>query len=56
MKKTVVELSEVEKAKAILEAEEKNKQEAFAKEINEVCEKHGYVLAVDSQIIINKKI
>ena len=45
----------VEEAKKILAEEEKSKQEAFKKELEEVCEKHGYVLDVISQIILKKK-
>lgn len=47
--------TEVEKAAKVLATAEKEKQESFAKEINEVCEKHGYVLDVVSQIVIKKK-
>jgi len=47
--------TELEKAQALLASIEKEKQEAFAKEINAICEKHGYTLQVQSQIVTVKK-
>lgn len=42
-------------AKSVLETAEKEKQVAFIKEINELSEKHGYILDVVSQIVVKKK-
>ena len=48
------EVNEVEKAQQILAKVEQEKREAFAKEIDEVCKKHGFRLDVVSQIVANK--
>lgn len=50
----IKEPTEVEKAQAVLEADEKIKQETFVKELDDLCKKHRYALQAQSQIVLNK--
>lgn len=46
-----VELTEVEKAQALIEQEKRERAEAFAKELDELCQKYNCTLTV-GQIMI----
>lgn len=48
------EKTELEKAKDLLAKAEKEKTDLFQKEYEELCRKHGYIIDVQTMMVIKK--
>jgi len=48
------EKTELEKAQEIIKAAEKAKTDLFQKEYEELCKKHGYIIDVNTMLVIKK--
>ena len=49
------ELSEIEKAELVIKEAEQKKFNEFNEKITQLCNEYGFILKVNSQIVVDKK-